>query len=132
MTEPFFSIVTPCCDVAPYVRECFDSLLGQSFAGWECIAGVETSKDSTLETVRAYAARDSRFRVFEGPRTGSCSVSRNAGIDMARGRYVIFLDGDDSIAPESLARLHAKISARPDADIYPCAIRVAGGPPEED
>lgn len=121
---PFFSIIIPCCDVAPYVRACFDSILGQPFADWECLVGVETSKDGTEEIVRAYAAKDARFRVFTGPRSGSCSASRNTGTDLARGDYVIFLDGDDTIAPGSLARIAGKIRARPDADLYPCAIVV--------
>ena len=121
---PFFSIVIPCCDVAPYVRACLDSVLGQSFQDWECLIGVETSKDGTEDIVREYAARDRRLRVFTGPRSGSCSASRNTGTDLARGEYVIFLDGDDTIERESLARLAAKIRARPGADLYPCAIVV--------
>ena len=122
--KPFFSIIVPCCDVERYVRECLDSVLSQPFADWECLIGVETSKDKTEETVREYAAMDERFKVFSGPRSGSCSASRNAGIDMATGEYVIFLDGDDTIADGSLQRLHDNITARPGADLYPCAIQV--------
>ena len=92
--KPFFSIIIPCCDVEPYVRECFDSVLNQPFADWEIIVGVETSAD------------------------------RNKGVKTALGEYVIFLDGDDTIAEGSLQRLHDKIAARPGADLYPCAIRV--------
>ena len=120
----FFSIIVPCCDVEPYVRECLDSVLNQPFADWECLIGVETSKDKTEEIVREYAAKDSRFKVFTGPRSGSCSASRNTGIDMATGEYVIFLDGDDTIVEGSLQRLHDKIATRPGADLYPCAIQV--------
>ncbi len=122
--RPFFSIIVPCCDVEPYVRACLDSVIGQAFADWECLIGIETSKDRTEEIVREYAAKDPRFKVFTGPRSGSCSASRNTGTDMASGEYVIFLDGDDSIADGSLQRLHDKIVARPGADLYPCAIRV--------
>ena len=122
--RPFFSLIVPCCDVEPYVRECLDSVLNQPFADWECLIGVETSKDKTEDIVRAYAAKDSRFKVFTGPRSGSCSASRNAGIDTATGEYVIFLDGDDTIAEGSLREIHDKIAARPGADIYPCAMPV--------
>ena len=121
---PFFSIVVSCCDVEPYVRESLDSVLSQPFADWECLVGVETSKDKTEEIVREYAAKDPRFRMFTGPRSGSCSASRNTGTDMTQGEYVIFLDGDDTIAKGSLQRLHDKITARPGADLYPCAIQV--------
>ena len=121
---PFFSIVIACCDVEPYVRACLDSVVNQPFTDWECLIGVETSKDKTAEIVREYAAKDSRFQVFTGPRSGSCSASRNTGMDMATGEYIIFLDGDDTIAEGCLQRLHDKIAARPGADLYPCAIQV--------
>ena len=124
MMTPFFSIIVPCCDVEPYLRESLDSLMKQPFADWECILGVETSKDKTEELAREYVARDPRFRMFTGPRSGSCSVSRNTGVDQAQGEYLIFLDGDDTIADGSLQRLHDKIAERPGADIYPCAIQV--------
>ena len=122
--KPFFSIIVPCCDVEQYIRESLDSVLNQPFADWECLIGVETSKDNTEAIAREYASRDSRFKVFTGPRSGSCSASRNTGMDMAQGEYVIFLDGDDTISEGSLQRLHDKIAAIPGADLYPCAIRV--------
>ena len=122
--KPFFTVCAACCDVAPFLAECFDSLLGQSFADWECVVCAETSKDGTEELLRGYAARDPRFRVFPGPRSGSVSVSRNRGIEEARGDYLVFLDGDDLLAPEALARLHDAIAARPGADVYPCSMAV--------
>ena len=122
--NPFFSLIVPCCDVEPYVRECLDSVLNQSFSDWECLIGVETSKDKTEEIVREYAANDAHFKVFTGPRSGSCSASRNTGIDMATGEYIIFLDGDDTIVEGALQRLHDKIAERPGADLYPCALLV--------
>ncbi len=119
---PFFSFIVPCCDVEPYIGECLQSILNQSFQDWECVLGIETSKDRTEEIIREKTAGDPRFRIFTGPRTGSCSASRNRGIDMAQGEYIIFLDGDDTIADGCLERLHEKICARPGADQYPCVI----------
>ena len=120
--KPFFSIIIPCCDVEPYVRECFASVTGQSFRDWECLIGIEPSKDKTEELIDELTRGDERFRIFHGPRSGSCSASRNTGIDMAQGEYVIFLDGDDTIAEESLARIAQRINDNPGADLYPCAI----------
>ena len=111
-----------CCDVEPYIREALDSVMKQSFADWECLCGIEDSKDKTEDILREIAAAEPRIRIFTHPRSGSCSATRNIGIDMAQGEYVIFLDGDDTIAEESLARIHDKIAARPGADIYPCVI----------
>jgi len=120
--KPFFSFAVPCCDVEPYIVECLQSILSQSFQDWECILGIETSKDRTEEIIREKTAGDPRFKIFTGPRTGSCSAPRNIGIDMAQGEYIIFLDGDDTIADGCLERLHEKIIANPGADLYPCAI----------
>ena len=122
--KPFFSIIVPCCDVAPYVRDCLESVLKQPFGDWEMLIGIEESKDDTEAVIRGIAAEEPRIRIFTGPRSGSCSASRNTGTDMAQGDYVIFLDGDDTIAEDSLQRLHDAIAARPDADLYPCAIEV--------
>ena len=122
--KPFFSIIIPCCDVEPYIREAMDSVMKQSFGDWECICGIEESKDRTEEILREIAASEPRIRIFTNPRSGSCSVPRNIGIDMAQGEYVIFLDGDDALIDGSLQRLYDKITARPGADLYPCAIRV--------
>lgn len=121
---PFFSVVVPCCNVEPYLRECVDSLLSQKCGDWECLLECEESKDSTETLAKAYAAQDPRFRVSTAPRSGSCSVPRNRGIEEARGEYVVFLDGDDALVPGSLQRLRDLIAARPGADIYPCAMQV--------
>jgi len=121
--KPFFSIIVPCCDVAPYVRECLDSVKRQAFADWECLAVVEESRDDTERIVRELAAGDARFRVFAEPRSGSPATPRNTGLDHACGEYVIFLDGDDMLAEDALARLAGKIRERPGADLYPCAFR---------
>jgi glycosyltransferase involved in cell wall biosynthesis len=121
---PFFSVAVPCCDVAPYLDECIASLLSQPFSDWECLLYVEDSRDATLETARRHAAADPRFRVFTGPRSGSCSVPRNRCIEEARGEYLLFLDGDDTLVPGALARVASAIAARPGADLYPCAILV--------
>ena len=120
--KPFFSIVMACCDVEPYIREALDSVMKQSFGDWECICGIEESKDKTEEIIREIAVSEPRIRFFNHPRSGSCSATRNIGIDMARGEYVIFLDGDDTIADGALARIAEKIKARPGADLYPCVI----------
>ena len=119
--EPIFSIIVPCCDVAPYVRECLHSVLNQTFAEWECIAVVEDSLDDTERIVREIAAADGRFKVFAERRSGSPATPRNTGLDHARGEYVLFLDGDDMLADGSLARLAGMIRGCPGADLYPCA-----------
>lgn len=119
---PFFSIVVACCNVEKYVRECLDSIRKQSFADWECLCIVEDSTDSTESIVREFATGDSRFRVFTEPRSGSVAMPRNVGMANSVGEYVVFCDGDDSIAEEALTKIATGISSRRGADIYACAI----------
>lgn len=109
--HPFFSIVAPCCNVARYVDDMVSSVRGQSFADWECILSVEESDDATEAKCRAVAAADARFRVIVGPKSGSPATPRNRGLEIARGRYVLWLDGDDWLADEALARLAAALRA---------------------
>ena len=104
--KPSFSIIVPCCDVEAFARDCFDSVLSQPFRDWELLAVVETSKDGTEAIVREYAAKDPRISVSTQPRSGSPAAPRNTALERATGEYVIFLDGDDTIAEGSLQRLH--------------------------
>ena len=83
--KPFYSIIVPCCDVEPYVRECLGSVQKQPFADWELLAVVETSKDGTERAVREIAAGDPRITVFAQPRSGSPAAPRNTALDHARG-----------------------------------------------
>ena len=92
---PFFSIVIPVYNVAPYLRECLDSVLAQTFSDWEAICVDDGSTDGSGAILDEYAARDSRFRVVHQPNAG-VSAARNRALDAAVGEYVTFLDGDDA------------------------------------
>ncbi len=70
--RPFFSIIMACCDVEPYIREAVESVTKQSFGDWECICGVEESKDRTEEILREMASADPRIRIFTHPRRRRC------------------------------------------------------------
>ncbi len=109
--HPFFSIIVPCYQVARYVDDMVSSVRAQSFADWECILSVEESSDATEAKCRAMAVADVRFRVIVGPKSGSPATPRNRGFEIARGRYVIWLDGDDWLADGALARLAAALRA---------------------
>ena len=122
--KPFFSIIISCCNVERHIGECLQSILDQPFQDWECLAVVETSLDQTEQIVRAFAKKEPRIRVFTQPRSGSPSAPRNTGLDHAQGEYVIFVDGDDQIRENKLEELAERISKKPGADLYPCALFV--------
>lgn len=112
MMGPTFSIIVPCYNLAPWIRACLDSVLAQSYADWECIVVDDESKDESGKILDEYAARDVRIRVIHQANKGE-GGSRNTGIAAASGEWILFLDGDDVIAPASLEKLKCLIDANP-------------------
>ena len=102
-----FSIIIPVYNVAPYLRECLDSVLTQTFSDWEAICVDDGSTDDSGAILDEYAVKDIRFRVTHQPNAGE-GAARNTGIAVAKGEWVFFLDGDDVMldgALEQLARV---------------------------
>lgn len=114
---PFFSIIIPVYNVAPYLRECLDSVLAQTFTDWEAICVDDGSTDDSGTILDQYATKDNRFRVFHQQNAG-VSAARNAALDMARGRWVLFLDGDDIWCPDLLATVRSLIAAHPSDKLF--------------
>ncbi len=102
--SPFFSIIIPVYNVAPYLRECLDSVLAQTFTDWEAICVDDGSADGSGAILDEYAAKDKRFRVIHQKNAG-VSVTRNVALDLARGDWVSFLDADDLLAENALDKL---------------------------
>ena len=99
--NPTFSIIIPVYNVAPYLRECIDSVLAQTYSDWEAICVDDGSIDGSGVILDEYAARDLRFRVIHQSNSG-VSVARNAALDVARGKWFLFLDGDDVLRNDGL------------------------------
>ncbi len=99
---PMFSIVTPLYNVADCVERLLTSLRNQTFRDFEVLLMDDGSGDATVAVCTRLTENDNRFRVVENPRRGKASFGRNDGLRLAVGRYVLFLDGDDWIRPESL------------------------------
>ena len=101
MCTPFFSIVIPVYNVEKYLNECVDSVLIQTFTDFEVILVDDGSPDKCPVICDEYAETDSRIHVIH-KKNGGLSDARNAGLDIARGKYIYFLDGDDTIEPDLL------------------------------
>ncbi len=100
------SVIIPAYNAQAYLRECLESVLAQSFSDWEAIIVDDGSTDSTREIGLCFTARDSRFRLVSTP-NGGLSSARNTGIAEARGQWFTYLDSDDTLYPDALARLMA-------------------------
>lgn len=99
---PAFSVIVPVYNVASYLRECLDSIRAQTFGDWECLCVDDGSTDGSGTILDEHAARDARFRVFHQANAG-VSAARNAALSRMAGDAFLFVDGDDSIAPDALA-----------------------------
>lgn len=91
---PKVSIIVPVYNASRYLQECVQNVKLQSFKDWELLLINDGSSDGSAELCDQLASTDSRIRVFHKPNTG-VSDTRNHGLDMASGEYVIFLDADD-------------------------------------
>ncbi len=116
-----FSVLVPVYNVAPYLRECLNSVLGQSYENFELLLVDDGSTDKSGQICDEYAAKDSRIRVFHKENGGLISARRYA-IARFTGDYCIFLDSDDSLTPNALETLEKSV-AESDADCVLYGIR---------
>lgn len=97
------SIVIPCYNAAPYIETTISSIQQQTLSEWEIIIVDDGSTDNCVEIIQKLIAQDNRIRLIQKDNGGSASA-RNLGLSLAQGDYIQFLDADDTIAPDKLAR----------------------------
>jgi CDP-glycerol glycerophosphotransferase (TagB/SpsB family) len=105
---PTVSVVVPVYNVEPYLAECLDSLLGQTLASLEVIAVDDGSTDGSATILRDYERRDRRVRVLTQANAGQ-GAARNAGVAVARGEFLMFVDSDDTVPRDALEVLVATL-----------------------
>lgn len=117
----FFSIIIPVYKVEKYLRECVESVANQTFRDIEIILVDDGSPDKCPDICDCYAAADARISVIH-KKNGGLSSARNAGIDKANGKYLLFLDGDDYWKDSNvLQTLFSEISKNPWVQVVVCA-----------
>lgn len=93
------SVIVPVYNAEKTLRRCIDSLLNQDFPDAEIILINDGSTDASDEICRIYQTSDARI-VYLKKENGGVSTARNAGLDLARGQYVTFVDSDDYVEPD--------------------------------
>ena len=99
------SVIVPIYNVERYLEKCIDSIIAQSCQDLEIILCDDGSTDGCGAICDRYAAQDDRIRVIHKP-NGGLSDARNAGIEIARGSWYVFIDSDDFITPDTVERMH--------------------------
>lgn len=105
-----FSVVIPARNMELYIEETLESLHAQTESGFEAIVVDDGSTDQTVPIVNTFIRRrsDKRFRLIQGPERG-VSAARNAAFDQLQSRFVLFLDADDLLVPDALARFRVSL-----------------------
>ena len=116
---PIISIIIPVYNVAAYLPTCIESVQNQSFKEIEILLVNDGSTDDSPQICDQYALGDSRIRVIHQKNRG-VSCARNAGIDVAQGHYITFVDSDDWVAPDYLRLLYEALQNTPEASISFC------------
>lgn len=102
------SVIVPIYKVQDYLDECIESIINQTYSNIEVILVDDGSPDRCPQMCDEWAKRDSRIRVVH-KKNGGLSSARNAGLDVAKGEYISFVDSDDFICKDALDNLYNKI-----------------------
>ena len=102
---PEISIIIPVYNVEKYLKTCVESILSQDFSDFEIILIDDKSPDSSGKMCDEFT--DNRIKVIHLEKNGGLSNARNIGINAAAGKYIIFIDSDDSITPKALSKIYA-------------------------
>ncbi|WML45813.1 glycosyltransferase [Neobacillus sp. PS3-40] len=116
--EPVISIIVPVYNTEQYLKKCIDSILKQTFTNFEIIIVNDGSTDKSGSISDEYATKDNRVKVIH-KRNGGLSSARNAGIKIAKGEFIGFVDGDDYIDVNMYYELY-RLCRETESDISIC------------
>ena len=95
------SVIIPVYNVEKYLRECLESVINQTLKDIEIICINDGSTDKSYEILKEYAKLDHRIRILNQSNMGQ-SAARNRGLEIAKGKYVYFMDSDDWLEKDAL------------------------------
>lgn len=107
VNSPLVSIIIPIFNVSNYISKCIESIINQTLNNIEIICIDDGSTDNSLDIVKKYANDDSRIAIYSENNCGQ-GVARNLGIEVAKGKYIYFIDSDDLIDKNALFELFKK------------------------
>lgn len=102
MMDGLVSIIMPSYNTAKYISESIKSIQAQTYSNWELIIVDDCSTDNTIEVICSF--EDPRIKLLQNEKNAGAAISRNYALREAKGKWVAFLDSDDTWAPEKLEK----------------------------
>jgi len=102
--ESLVSIITPTYNCGKFIAETMDSVINQSYKNWEMIIVDDCSTDNTKEVVEEYIKKDNRIKYHILEKNSGAAVSRTKAMELAKGKYIAFLDSDDLWTKDKLEK----------------------------
>jgi teichuronic acid biosynthesis glycosyltransferase TuaG len=100
MQQPLISVIVPVYNTEKFVGATIESVQAQSYSNWELILVDDCSKDKSVDVCTSYSSKDPRIKILVLDKNKGALEARNEGIRNAKGRFLCFLDSDDTYEPE--------------------------------
>lgn len=104
MSNFLVSIITPSYNSAHYIQKTIDSVINQTYPNWELLVIDDCSSDNSVAIIENLSELDSRIKLVKLDKNSGAAVARNTGIEHAKGRFIAFLDSDDTWNPDKLEK----------------------------
>ena len=102
--KPLTSIITPLYNSEVFIAETINSVIGQTYNNWELLLIDDGSKDKTIKIIESYIKQYPNISLIKNKTNLGAAISRNKGIEAAKGEYIAFLDADDLWKPTKLEK----------------------------
>jgi len=102
MKQPLVTIITPVYNAEKHIEETITSVLNQTYTNFEHILVDDCSKDNSTSIVRHYSLKDERIKLISLKENSGAAVARNTGLENAEGKFIAFIDSDDTWHPKKL------------------------------
>lgn len=116
--NPLVTIVIPIYKVEKFIERCLKSVVNQSYKEIECVLVNDVSPDNSIEIAEDFISKNPNFdfKILNQPKNLGLSMARNAGMDIAKGKYIYFLDSDDEITEFAIEHF-VKLAEETEADV---------------
>ena len=115
MTDPLFSILIAQYNNGQYFKDCYDSIMAQTYSNWEVIIVDDASTDDSLTVMQNIIGQDPRFRIFSNEINQGCGYTKRRVAELAKGELCAFLDPDDALTEDALYLMVAEHAKHPEA-----------------